>query len=173
MRRQLIDSREGFLDGLGDIFDGGWFAEFADFGSVGGLVEADALGDLTVHFEDGGDLLFGEQEDLEHEVVAFVGTAAHARLAHEDKGGEDDRFEGDEGAEKGKGGGVEVGVAREGVEEQPGDEEGDVGGDEAEAANERRDGVAEAFAGCALSEEVLLVFGNEVDMVLEVGRGHG
>src|SRR5664280_3023305 len=79
------------LNALGHLVDGGVLAELLDLFVLGDLWQADASGDLAVHAQDGGDLLFGEQEDLEHQVVALVGAAGHAGLAHPDEGGQQSR----------------------------------------------------------------------------------
>jgi len=99
---------EAFFDGLGYVFDGGVLGELADFGVVGFFVEAHLGGDVTVHAEDGGDLFFGEEKDLEHEVIALVGAAAEAGLADEDEAGGEDGLHGDDGLKERVGPGVEV-----------------------------------------------------------------
>lgn len=45
-------------------------------------------------------------------------------------------------------------------------------GDEGQAADESGDVVGEALGGGALGEELLLVFGDELDVSLEVSLGH-
>jgi len=47
-----------------------------------------------------------------------------------------------------------------------------VRGDEGEAADELSDVVGEPLGGSALGEELLLVFGDEFDVSLDVGLGH-
>jgi len=135
--------------------------------------EADLGGDLAVHLDDGGELLFGEQEDLEHEVFALLRAAAEARLAHEDEAGEEDAFHGDEGGEEREGEGIEVGDGGDvaGVDEDPEEEYAEMEGDEGEAAGEACDGVAEALGGGAAGEELLLVLDDGFNVLLEmVGR---
>jgi hypothetical protein len=164
---------EGFFDGLRYFFDGGFLGEFSDIRGVGLAVEAKLGGDVAVHFEDGGDLFFGEDEDLKHEVISFVGAAAKAGLADKDEAGDEDGLHGDGGLEQGERTGVDVVGVREGVEEYPEGEEEEVGGDEGEAADVAGDGVGEAFGGGALGKEVLLVAGDELDVGLNVTRGLG
>ena len=140
---------------------------------VGGAVEAELFGDLAVQAEGGGDLFFREQEDLEHQVVALFGAAAYAGLAHQDEAGGEDGFEREDGAEQREGRGVEAVEARGEVPEDPGEGAEEVHADEGEAADEGGDGVAEALGVGALGEELLLVAGDEVDVFLDVGLGHG
>jgi len=137
MRRRADEKRwlfiwEGFFDGLGYVFDGGFFGELADFGLIGFFVETHFGGDVAVHAEDGGDLFFGEEEDLEHKVVAFVRAAAQAALADQDEAGEQDGFHGDAGLEEAEGPGVEAVGRGEDVEEDPGGEDEEMQGYEGE-----------------------------------------
>jgi len=87
---------------------------------------------VAVHAEDGGDLFFGEHEDLEHEVVALVGAAAEAGLADEDEAGGEDRLHGDDGLEESEGLGVEVVGVGQAVEDDPGGEDAEMRADEGE-----------------------------------------
>ena len=127
---------------------------------------------MAVHAEDGGDFLFGEQKDLQHEVVAFVGAAAQAGLADEDEAGDEDGLHCNDGLEQAEGFGVEVvGVGHQ-VEDDPCGEDAEVRGDEGETADELSDVVGEPLGGGALGEELLFVFGDEFDVSLEVSLGH-
>ncbi len=76
---------EIFADGGGDFVDGGGLGELVDGGGGGGVgrMDAEVRGDVADDSERGGDFLFGEQQDLEFEVIAFVGAAAEAGLAQE------------------------------------------------------------------------------------------
>jgi hypothetical protein len=172
-RRSSFGGGEVFFDGLGYIFDGGVFAEFADLGGVGCAVQAEPVGDLAVHHEDGSDLFFGEEEDLEHQVVTLFGAPPAASLAHQDEAGGEDGFEGEDGTEEREGPGIEVVDARGEVPEDPGHGAEEIDRDEEQAADERGDGVADALGAGALGEELLLVAGDEVDVFLDVGLGHG
>ena len=100
--------RQFVFDGLGYVVDGGVLAELLEFLFVGDALQADLSGDLAVHAEYGGDLFFCQEEDLQHEVIAFLGASAHAGLTHEDDAREQDCFEGYEGAEKRVGWWIEV-----------------------------------------------------------------
>ena len=75
-------------------------AQLLDFLVVCDLLKANFSGDLPVDAEDRRDLFLCQEEDLEHEVVAFVGAAAHAGLTHQDDARQQDCFEGHDGAEK-------------------------------------------------------------------------
>jgi hypothetical protein len=136
--------------------------------------EADFSGDLAIHAEDGRDLLFAEEEDLKHEMIAFFCASAHAGLAHEDDACEEDCFECHDGAEKGEGRRIEVMQVseRNGIEHHPTGEDRQVNAYEGEASCESGDGVAETFRWGATNEEVLFVFCDEVDVFLDVALGH-
>ena len=149
-------------------------AELLDIFVFGDLLQAHASGDLAVHAEDGGNLLFGEQENLEHQVVALVCAAAHAGLAHEDEAGEQNGFKGEDGAKQRKRGGVEVPDGSDGqrIDCDPCAKDDDMEQNEGEAAGEGRDGIGEALGGRAASQELLLVLGDEVDVLLDVVLRH-
>ena len=158
---------------MGYVVDGGFLGEFANLGVVGFFVEAHLGGDVAVHAEDGGDLFFGEHEDLEHEVVALIGAAAEAGLADEDEAGGEDRFHSDDGLKEAEGFGVEVmGLGQE-VEDDPGGEDTDMRADEGERTDEGGDVVGEALGGGAAGEELFLVLGDEFDLGLDVGHRAG
>jgi len=164
---------EVLLDSLGDFVDGCFFAELFDVLIAGDGGKADLGGHLAVHADDGGDLLFGEEEDLQHEVVALVGAAGEARLAHEDEAGDQDGFERDAGAEQGEGRWVEARYAwdAEGIGEHPEEEDAKMHEHEAQTADESGDGVAGALVWGAAGEEFLLMFQDRVDVFLDlVGR---
>jgi hypothetical protein len=160
--------------GLGYVVDGGVLAELLELLVVGDAVQADLSGDLAVHAEDGGDFFFCQEEDLQHEVVALLGTAAHAGLTHEDDARQQDCFQGYEGAEKREGRGIEVVRKGEGgcVEDHPAGKDCQVDTDEAKAACKAGDGVAEAFGWGTTNEEVLFVLCDEVDVLFDVALGH-
>ncbi len=162
--------REFVFEGLGYVVDGGVLAELFELLVVGDAMQADLSGDLAVHAEYGGDLFFCQEEDLQHELLAFFGATAHARLTHEDDACQQDGLERYEGAEKREGRWIEVVRVGEGscVEDYPAGEECQVNADEAKTACEAGDGVAEAFGWGATNEEVLFVFRNEVDMLFDV-----
>ena len=63
--------------------------------------------------------------------------------------------------------------ARGEVPRDPGDEDDEIEGDEGQASDEGCDGVADALGVGALGEELLLVAGDEIDVFLDVGLGHG
>jgi hypothetical protein len=166
--------RQFVFEGLGYVVDGGVLAELLELLIVGDALQADLSGDLAVHTEYGGDLFFCEEENLKHEVIAFLGTPAHAGLTHEDDARQQDGFERYEGAEKREGRRIEVVRVGEGscVEDYPGGEDCQVDGDKAKTACEAGDGVAEAFGWGATNEEVLFVFRDEVDVLFDVALGH-
>jgi len=166
--------RQFVFDGLGYVVDGGVLAELLELLIVGDALQTDLSGDLAVHTEYGGHLFFCEEEDLKHEVIAFLGAAAHARLTHEDDAREQDGLERYEGAEKRKWWWIEVARVGEGgcVEDHPAGEDCQVDADEAQTACEAGDGVAEAFGWGATNEEVLFVFCDEVDVLFDVALGH-
>ena len=133
-------------------------------------MEAHFGGDVAVHAEDGGDLFFGEHEDLEHEVVALVGAAAEAGLADEDEAGGEDRLHGDDSLKEAEGLRIEVvGLGQE-VEDDPGGKDAEMRGDEGERADEAGDVVGETLGCGALSEELFLVLGDEFDLGFDVGH---
>lgn len=138
------------------------------------MLKADSSGDLTVHAEDCCDLFLCEEEDLEHEVIAFFGAAAHAGLTHQDDAGQQDRFEGHDGAEERKGSWIEV--VREGgrgrVEYHPSGEDCQMDAHERETTCKAGEGVAEAFGCGAIGQEILFVFCNQVYVFLDVALGH-
>jgi hypothetical protein len=162
------------FEGLGYVVDGGVLAELLELLIVGDALETNLSGDLAVHTEYGGDLFFCQEEDLEHEVIAFLCAPAHARLTHEDDARQQDGFEGYECAEKREGRWIEVVRVGEGgcVEDHPGGEDCQVDADEAKTACEAGDGVAEAFGWGATNEEVLFVFRDEIDVLFDVALGH-
>ena len=123
---------------------------------------------MAVHAEDGGDFLFGEQKDLQHEVVALVGAAAQTGLTDEDEAGDEDRLHCNDGLEQAKGFGVEVVGVGQQVEDDPGGEDAEMRGDELERADELGDGVGNDFGAGALGEELLLVLGDEFDVRLDM-----
>jgi len=166
--------RQFVFEGLCYVVDGGVLAELLEFFIVGNALQTDLSCDLAVHAEYGGDLFFCQEEDLKHEVIAFLGAPAHARLAHEDDARQQDGFERYEGAEKGEGWRIEVmRVAERGcVEDHPAGEDCQVDGDKAKIACEAGDRVAEAFGWGATNEEVLFVFRDEVDVLFDVALGH-
>lgn len=171
---ESLVGRKFVFEGLGYVVDGGVLAELLEFLIVGDALQADLSGDLAVHTEDGGDLFFCQEEDLKHEVIAFLGAAAHARLTHEDDARQQDGFERYECAEKREGRWIEVvrvGGGR-GVEDHPAGEDCQVDADEAQTASKAGDGVAEAFGWGATNEEVLFVFRDEVDVLFDVALGH-
>lgn len=176
MRRGLlVGFGKGVPDDLGYVFDGGVLAEFTEIGGVCNGVEAQFAGDLALYAQDGSDLLLGEEEDLEHEVVALVGTFAHAGLAHEDEAGKEEGFDGDEGAQERKGLWIEArdGSNLPGVDAEPEEEGAEVHQDKGETAGEGGNIVAEALGPGAGSEELLLVSGDDVDVFLNVVERHG
>jgi len=162
------------FDGLCYVVDGGVLAELLELLIVGDALQPDLSGDLAVHPEYGGDLFFCQEQDLKHEVIAFFGAAAHARLTHEDNARQQDGFECYEGAEKGEGRWIEVVRVGGGscVEDHPAGEDCQVDRDEAKTACEAGDGVAEAFGWSTTNEEVLFVFRDEVDVCFDVALGH-
>jgi hypothetical protein len=166
--------RQFVFDGLGYVVDGGVLAELLEFLIVGDALQTDLSGDFAVHSEYGGDLFFCQEEDLKHEVIAFLGAATHARLTHEDDARQQDGFERYEGTEKREGRGIEVvRVGERGrVEDHPAGEDCQVEADEAKTACEAGDSVAEAFGWSATNEEVLFVFRDEVDVLFDVALGH-
>src|SRR6202789_1428085 len=85
------------LDGLSDLLDGCVLTEFFYLLVLHNFPQSECVGDLALHAENRGDLLFGEQQDLQHEVIPLVGAAAGAGLAHEDEAAEQDRLEGKNG----------------------------------------------------------------------------
>ena len=115
----LFRRRDDVFDGLDYIVDGGVAAEFLDIGAVCDVFEAGLPGDLTVHRDDGGQLLFCEEEDLQHEMVAFVGAPAETGLAHEDEAGKQDCLKSDDGGEKREGRWIEVMEVRKRVKRDP------------------------------------------------------
>jgi hypothetical protein len=171
--RELF-GRQFVFDGLGYVVDGGVLAELLEFLIVGDALQTDLSGDLAVHAEYRGDLFFCQEKDLKHEVIAFLGAPAHARLTHEDDAGKQDGFERYEGAEKREGRWIEVVRAGEGscVEDHPAGEDCQVDRDEEKTACEAGDGVAEAFGWGAANEEVLFVFRDEIDVLFDVALGH-
>ena len=171
---ESLFGREFVFEGLGYVVDGGVLAELLELFVVGDALQADLSGDLAVHAEYGGDLFFCQEEDLQHEVIAFLGAAAHARLTHEDDARQQDGFECYEGAEKRVGWRIEVArVGERGcVEDHPAGEDRQVDADEEKAACEAGDGVAEAFGWGATNEEVLFVFRDKVDVLFDVALGH-
>jgi hypothetical protein len=77
----------------------------------------------AIDAEHGGDLLFGEQKDLQHQVIALIVAAAHAGLAHQDEAAEQDSLERKQRAEQGEGCGIEVGKPEaQRVHQHPGEE---------------------------------------------------
>jgi hypothetical protein len=149
-------------------------AELLEFLIVGDALQTDLSGDLAVHTEYGGDLFFCQKKDLQHEVIAFLGAPAHARLTHEDDARQQDGFERYDGTEKREGRWIEVARVSKGscVEDHPAGEDCQVDADEAKTACEAGDGVAEAFGWGATNEEVLFVFRDEVDVLFDVALGH-
>src|SRR5580693_8207633 len=166
--------RQFVFDGLCYVVDGGVLAELLELLIVGDALQTDLSGNLAVHSEYGGDLFFCQEEDLKHEVIAFLGAPAHARLTHEDDARQQDGFERYEGAEKREWWWIEVArVGERGcVEDHPAGEDCQVDADEAKTACEAGDGVAEAFGWGATNEEVLFVFRDEVDVLFDVALGH-
>jgi hypothetical protein len=166
--------RQFVFDGLRYVVDGGVLAELLKLLIVGDALQAYLSRDLSVHTEYGGDLFFGQEEDLKHEVVAFLSAAAHARLAHEDDASQQDGFERYEGAEKRERRRIEVVRAGDGscVEHHPSSEDCQVSADEGKASCEAGDGVAETFGRGATNEEVLFVLRDEVDVLFDVTLGH-
>ena len=49
------------------------------------LFKPNLLRNLTVHTEHRGDFLLSKQQNLQHEMVAFLTSTAHAGLAHQDE----------------------------------------------------------------------------------------
>jgi len=168
LRRGLLGG-EAFADVLGHGIDGGLPAELLDGLVARDRLQAHALGDLTVDAEHSGDLFFGEQKDLKHQVVALFIAAAYAGLAHEDKAAEQDGFEREERAEQREGRGIEVPNADvQRVREHPGEEDEQMREDEAEAADAAGYPVAKALGAGAAVEKLLLVAGDEIDVFLNV-----
>jgi hypothetical protein len=165
--------REIVFDSLGNFIDGGVPAELLDVLVLHDSLQTHVFCDLPVHGYDCSDLLFGEQEDLEHEMVTLVGAAAQASLAHENEAGKQYCFESEDCAKQGIGRRIEVANGcRKSVYCDPTSEDDDVQHDEREAPRERRDRVAEALYMRAASEELLLVLGDDIDVFLDVILRH-
>ena len=99
---------DGFFDGLGDFVDVGFLGELADVGAVGFSVKTHFASHAALHVEGRGHFFFGEQKDLQHQVVALVGAATQAALPHQDKAGNEDRFHRNDGLQQREWYGVEV-----------------------------------------------------------------
>ena len=137
-----------------------FFRDALDGGDVGHLFQLlIVLGDSDFHLltdgdqklEGFGDLFFGEEVDLQVEVIADIAAALHAVLFHEDEGTEEDAFDGDDHGEEDEGIGIEAWdfMNQAGVDEEPGGKPEDVDGDEAHAAGEAADDVGDAVHGGA------------------------
>ena len=164
---------DGVFDGLGDFVDVGVLGEFADVGVVGFGVKSHFAGHAALHVKGGGHFFFGEQEDLQHEVVTLFGAAGETVLADQDEAGCEDRLHRDDALEQREWTRVEVVMVVDAVQRDPGGKEEQVRGDEGQASNPGGHGVGEAFGSGALGEELLFVFRNEVDLFLNVLLGHG
>ena len=62
------------------------------------LFKPNLLRNLTVHTEHRSDFLLSKQQNLQHEMVAFLTSTAHAGLAHQDEARQDDGFDGYQGS---------------------------------------------------------------------------
>jgi len=151
---------------LNHIVDGGVVAEFLYVWTVCDVFEPDFPGNLTVHRNDCGEFLLCEQQDLKHEMVAFVGAAAKTRLAHEDKAGEQDCLKRDDGCKKREGRWIEVMELRKSIERNPYSEENEMGEHESWVSGEGRDGVGNTLGAGSSLQELLLVLGDEIDVFL-------
>jgi hypothetical protein len=151
---------------LNYIVDGGVTAEFLDVRAVCDVFESDLPGDLAVHRDDGGEFLFCEEEDLQHEMVAFVGAAAETGLTHEDEAGEQDCFKRDDGGEEREGRRIEVMEVWKRIECDPYGEENEMGEDESGVSGEGGDGVGNTLGPGSSLQELLFVPGDEIDVFL-------
>jgi hypothetical protein len=149
-------------------------AELLDFFIVCDEVKANFSRYLPVHAKDGCDLFLCQKEDLKHELIAFFSAPAHARLTHQDDARQQDCLERHDRAEKGERRWIEV--PREGerscVEFYPSREDGQVKADERETTCETGDGIAKAFCCSAIDEEILFVFCDQINVLLNVILGH-
>lgn len=88
--------------------DGGSGGHLSELSVGFGFLVVEALADETGELKDLSDLLFGEEVDLQVEVIAGVDAPLHAVLLHEDKGAEEDAFDRDHHGEEDEGVGVEA-----------------------------------------------------------------
>jgi hypothetical protein len=149
-------------------------AQLLDFFVGCDLLKTDFSSDLPVYAEYRRNFLLCQEEDLEHEVIAFVGAAAHAGLAHQDHARQQNRFKGYDGPEKRIRWWIEMMREGEGsgVEHHPSSEDCEMDADERKASCEAGDGVPQAFRCGAIRKEILFVFCNQVYVVLDVALGH-
>jgi hypothetical protein len=102
-------------------------------------------------------------------------SSAHSGLAHEDEAGEEDGFEGEDGSKQRKGDGIKVPDSADGqsVHRNPGSHEKDVEEDKREVSGKGGNGIGDALGVGAALQELLLVFGDEIDVFLDVVLRHG
>jgi hypothetical protein len=110
------------------------------------------------HLQNRGQLLFGEQIHLQIQVSAPIGVAGQAILAHEDKAGEEDGFEGYADVQQTKGIGIECVWAS--IRQDPSNEPYDMREYERSTARKRRDRVSEPIETGTMVYRLTLKFNN-------------
>ena len=132
------------------------------------LPKTHPAGNLPVHSQHRRNLLLCQQQDLQHQMVAFGPTPAHAGLPHQNKAGQQNRFQRDNSAEQRVGSRIEVvDVSNpKRIHRDPSGKYCDVNADKKQTAGEGRYRIAESFRPCSPGEALLFVLGNQIDMFL-------
>ena len=164
LRGQTVPNR------LGNRVDRRLLTELRDLLVRGDSMQPHPLSHLAFHSKDRGNFSFGQEENLQHKMFSLLGPPTHSRLSHQDKARREDRFKCEYEVEKWKRGGIEVKEQplRKHIPSDPSRDNRHVERYVTEASDKRGYPVAEPFGKSALGEEFLFVFGNEINVRLEM-----